>query len=303
MQHARNAHNALKNVVRVNIEKGWNEMDNATYIFQELRKAGATVEGACAMLGNLEAESGVIPCRVEGDYTPPYETSRRYANNVDNGIISRQTFISDGKGWGIAQWTYHNKNTNMGRKQAFYDYCRARSISIANLEVQTEFLIRELKADFGSVWAAMCNGASLKDCSDQILLRFENPYDKSEGVKNYRYGLGLSYYNRFKSGTAAPADQEPEQPPADQEPDTPETVYFPPRMLCEGMSGTDVRFLQDCLNYRGYKVTASGNFDADTKEQLKHYQADTAALDVDGVAGPLTFSAITDLKERTFKHE
>ena len=28
-----------------------------------------------------------------------------------------------------------------------------------------------------------------------------------------------------------------------------------------------------------------------------------AALDVDGVAGPLTFSAITDLKERTFKHE
>lgn len=278
-------------------------MDYAKYVFQELTKAGATVEGACAMLGNLEAESGIIPCRLEGDYTPPYEASRRYADNVDNGIISRQTFISDGKGWGLAQWTYYDKGSNKGRKQALYDYCRARSISIANLEVQTEFLIRELETDYGSVWAAMCNGSSLKSCSDSILIRFENPYDKSEGTKNYRYNLGMKYYNMFKNSSSSDGD---EGDMSDPETSDPTSGGTPPeewvgekctpeiRVLTKGTKGKDVAQLQFALLDAGYDLGKTGkykngidrDFGEKTETALKNYQAEsnlpsTGICDVD----------------------
>lgn len=276
-------------------------MDYPTYVFQELRKAGATVEGACAMLGNLEAESGIIPCRLEGDYTPPYEASRRYADNVDNGIISRQTFISDGKGWGLAQWTYHDKGTNKGRKQAFYDYCRARSISIANLEVQTEFLIHELKTDYSAVWAAMCNGSSLKSCSDSILIRFENPYDKSEGTKNYRYNLGMKYYNKFRNSAVPDGNQndisDPVAPASDSttpaewvgEKCTPEI-----RVLTRGTKGRDVYLLQKGLEDMGCefpKFGTDGDFGEETENALKDMQRN-CNLPVTGIADADTWQVI-----------
>jgi len=40
----------------------------ASYIYTELRKAGATFAGACAILGNIEAESRFIPNNVEDSY-------------------------------------------------------------------------------------------------------------------------------------------------------------------------------------------------------------------------------------------
>ena len=52
-------------------------MENALYIYLQLRKAGATHEGACGMLGNLQAESGIMPCRVEGAGTMDIQNAKR----------------------------------------------------------------------------------------------------------------------------------------------------------------------------------------------------------------------------------
>ncbi|MBQ7435455.1 MAG: peptidoglycan-binding protein [Oscillospiraceae bacterium] len=275
-------------------------MENALYIYLQLRKAGTTHEGACGMLGNLQAESGIIPCRVEGDYLPPFEASRRYADEVDNGIKTRWIFSRDARGWGLAQWTYRP------RKEALFDFCRERSISIANLEAQTDFLIRELKQDFRDVWNVLTTNHDLKACSDVVILKFENPADKSDGAKNTRFRMGYAISEKIQSAAATAATEEAkeETPPANSEtPDTAETVHFPPRMLCFGMSGTDVKFLQAALNYRGYTVPETGFFNAETVKQLRSYQADTETLVVDGVAGEKTFAALTDFKERTFCHE
>ena len=74
-------------------------------------------------------------------------------------------------------------------------------------------------------------------------------------------------------------------------------------VLCFGMSGTDVKFLQAALNYRGYSVPETGFFNAETAQQLRRYQEDTKTLAVDGIAGEKTFAALTNFRERTFNHE
>ena len=270
-------------------------MENALYIYMRLRQAGATHEGACGMLGNLQAESGIIPCRVEGDFSPPYEASRRYADEVDNGIKNRWLFARDARGWGLAQWTYYT------RKEALYDFCRDRSVSIASLEAQTDFLIMELKESFREVWNILTSNHDMKACSDAVIIKYENPADKSEGARNTRFRMACAVSEKVQNAAAEAQDVKEDTPPAQA--DTPETVCFPPRVLCFGMSGTDVKFLQAALCYRGYTVPETGYFNAETVQQLRRYQADTEALAVDGVAGEKTFSALTNFKERTFCHE
>lgn len=273
-------------------------MENALYIYLQLRKAGATHEGACGMLGNLQAESGIMPCRVEGDFSPPYDASRRYAEEVNGGIKTRWIFARDARGWGLAQWTYRP------RKEALYDFCMDRGVGIESLVAQTEFLIRELQSDFRAVWNVLTTNHDLKACSDAVILKFENPADKSEGARNTRFRMGAEISEKMQIAAAGGQEMKEDTPPAqDETPDAPEKVCFPPRVLCFGMSGTDVKFLQAALNYRGYTVPETGFFNAETAQQLRRYQEDTKTLAVDGIAGEKTFAALTNFRERTFNHE
>lgn len=164
-----------------------------------LIKAGMTDAGAAGMMGNLYAESGIIPDRVEilclnrlAEHQR-YYTDKSYTQFVDNNTISREEFLHPlpGKqyGYGLAQWT------SPGRKAGLYDLCKSRKKSIGDLETQLEFLISELRGSYPSVWNVVTTTNDILQASNIVLAKFEAPADTSSGVQYTRYSYGKAIYD------------------------------------------------------------------------------------------------------------
>ena len=116
-------------------------------IYDFLRGQGMTHEGALGVMGNLQAESGCESCRLQGDFELSRTRSKEYAEAVDSGQISRHVFSRDGMGWGIYQLTYWS------RKEGFYDYCKEKGKSIADLTAQLAYLCKEMRTDYFSLFS------------------------------------------------------------------------------------------------------------------------------------------------------
>ena len=166
--------------------------------WQHLIKAGATKEGAAGLMGNLYAESLCNPVCLENLCIQRYKerqskiyTSAVYGALVDDGTISRDEFIRPmgyQYGWGLAQWT------SPGRKGKLYDHCKAKKVSIGDLQAQLEFLITELQQSYPSVWHVLTTTDCIAEASDVVLTKFEMPADCSQAVKSSRAGYGQQIY-------------------------------------------------------------------------------------------------------------
>ena len=158
----------------------------ASYIYKELIRAGATHEGACAILGNIEAESRFIPNNVQ-DSSGLVDST--YTEQVDNGLYTN--FIFNEIGYGLAQWTYHT------RKKKFLEFMFSRGDSIGDLEGQVAFLIKEFKEDFPTIWRQVCSGKDVYTLTSLLLDKWENPK-----VKNLseRYSYALKWQSKFTKG-------------------------------------------------------------------------------------------------------
>lgn len=263
-------------------------------IYDRLRAHGMTAEGALAMLGNWDCESNCEACRLQGDFSADRAASREYAARVDAGTVSRDDFVRrgpNGGGWGLAQWTYWT------RKEALYDFARARGVSIAHEDMQIDFAVQELRTDFPGLWAQLCTSRDLHDLTRGVCAKYENP-----AVHNVdtRYAAALRIMEQLAAdgtpseggaqdgdaGSAAQPSTEPAQP------DAPDDAFWPPRMLCAGMHGADVMVLQALLIARGYHTGGvTGIFDNRTKNMVMAFQAE-GGLTPDGIAGPVTFKAL-----------
>ena len=145
--------------------------------------------GVSALMGNLVAESGLIPFRKQGDFSEGYTESLQYTNDVMSGAIPVDTFINDSIGYGLAQWTTSN------RKQGLYNLWRNNLLyGLGDVEVQVWYLLQELKTDYSSVYEALKNASSIREASDVVLHDFERPADQSEAVEIERARLGESVY-------------------------------------------------------------------------------------------------------------
>lgn len=154
--------------------------------------------GVAGLMGNLAAESGIIPYRVQGDNTPPYTFSQDYTAQVDSGTITESEFVNDGPnggGYGLAQWTYYTRKQNM-----YNLYKSGGYSSIGSIELGMDFLSQELQSEYPDVWDVLVNATSIREASDKVLHDFESPADQSEEVEEYRASLGQDIYNQY-SGT------------------------------------------------------------------------------------------------------
>ena len=70
---------------------------SAQTIFEQLRRAGCTVTGALAIMGNMKEERGLEACWVQGDFMADRSVSRDYANKVDNTLNGITCQQCDGK--------------------------------------------------------------------------------------------------------------------------------------------------------------------------------------------------------------
>lgn len=175
--------------------------------------------GTAGLMGNLYAESGIIPYRLQGDFTSGYSRSIAYTNNVNSGVYTETQFVNDSKGYGLAQWTYYS------RKQALYNKWRSGGYSsIGDMALGCDFLIDELSSSFSGVLAVLRTATSVREASDIVLHQFENPAQQGPDVEAYRASLGQGYYDRYAGG--GPTPPIPPDPPTPTQPNIPYWLLF-----------------------------------------------------------------------------
>ena len=127
-----------------------------------------TACGAAGLMGNLYAESGLIPTNLQNTYEKKLGyTDASYTAAVDSGAYTN--FAKDGAGYGLAQWTYHT------RKAALLAFAKAAGKSVGDLETQLAFLVHELGGSFPAVLSALKTAKTVRAASDVVLLKFERP--------------------------------------------------------------------------------------------------------------------------------
>ncbi|WP_446220673.1 phage tail tip lysozyme [Micromonospora sp. IBHARD004] len=146
-----------------------------------VRRYGYPVNGAAGLVGNLIAESGVIPERIEGsaEGTPmrAADFSGRVRTFTPDEIRDRDYTRRLGPklpGVGIAQWT--SRNRRAGLFSHSLQGRRPGSAILSDLDAQVDYLVTELRRDYGQVDATLRSpGITVDRASDVVLLRFERP--------------------------------------------------------------------------------------------------------------------------------
>ena len=136
---------------------------NEEKIWKFLKSKGFTDFGVAGLMGNLYAESGLSPINLQNSYEKKLNfTDQSYTQAVDNG--SYTNFVKDAAGYGLAQWTYWS------RKQNLLNYARSVGKSIGDLDMQLEFLCKELSG-YSAVWKTLQSAKSVFEVSNAVLLQ------------------------------------------------------------------------------------------------------------------------------------
>lgn len=240
-------------------------------IWKYLKAQGFTDYGVAGLMGNLYAESGLIPNNLENAYSTKFGLSdSEYTAKVDNGTYTN--FVKDSAGYGLAQWTYWT------RKQNLLNFAKSKNKSIADLDMQLEFLIKELKENYtNSVYKVLKNAKTILEASNAVLLKFERPANQGASVQSKRASFGQKYYDQYAKNTSS-------------------SVTFTSVSL--GSTGETVKKVQDILYKLGYTLTNKPNktgidgiFGTLTHQAVIDFQLKNNLKD-DGIVGKLTMAAL-----------
>lgn len=141
-------------------------------------------EDACyAILGNLQAESGLKSNNMQNTYEKRLGyNDETYTKAVNSGAYSRQKFAHDAVGYGLAQWTYWT------RKQALYDYCKAKHKNIDDAETQIDFLITEIRNN-SYLLKMLRYEIGIDHLTEQFMRLYERPANQSKAAIEGRVKL------------------------------------------------------------------------------------------------------------------
>ena len=115
--------------------------NNDEKIWNYLKAKGFSDYGAAGVMANTQAESGNNPQNLQNIYEKKLGfTDATYTAAVDNG--SYGNFVRDSAGYGLCQWTFWS------RKQNLLTFAQAQKKSIGDLEMQLDFLLKELSEGY-----------------------------------------------------------------------------------------------------------------------------------------------------------
>lgn len=233
--------------------------------------------GVAGLMGNLEAESGLVAGNLQNSYEKSLGmTDEEYTRAVDAGKYTN--FSSDHAGYGLAQWTYST------RKAALKELCDGTGASIGNQGAQVLYLMKEIEGSFPDVYRALKTATNIAEASDPVLLDFERPADQSEANLERRRARGQKFYDLYHDPEPVP----PTPQPGGQ-------CEVKARIIGIGDEGNDVKSLQGILEANGFDLEYCGGcdgiFGSGTEYALKAYQREHG-LKVDGEAGEETWSSM-----------
>ena len=178
--------------------------ENAVTVYTVLHSLGFTNQGIAGILGNLDAESGIKPNNLENSHESYLGyTDETYTSAVDNGYYKREQFLHDhmggsdtmGAGYGIAQWTYYT------RKAKLYDWAKRKHVSVANLLLQIDILVGELKAY--NIYDDLRTCIDVRKASNIMVTKFERPAGfNTAAVQNARYEKCMEYFDKMDNPQA-----------------------------------------------------------------------------------------------------
>ncbi|MBQ9015433.1 MAG: hypothetical protein IJ109_04870 [Firmicutes bacterium] len=195
-------------------ESSYAASSNADRIYAYLTGTmGLNMAAAAGVMTNLYAESGMQPNNLENAYNAAYGLSdSEYTSRVNKGIRSNgkytsgygktRYFTTDYCGYGICQWT------SLGRRSALLKLAVKKDVSIADLNMQLEFLKQELQGSYPQVWATLQNvpndasGAYL--AAAHFCAAFEIPANTNATAAS-RAKTALATYWKTYSGKSASA--------------------------------------------------------------------------------------------------
>lgn len=169
---------------------------NEEKIWNYLKSKGLSDYGVAGLMGNLYAESGLRPNNLQNTYEGKFGMAdAEYTELVDKGRYTN--FVRDSAGYGLAQWTYWS------RKEALLAYAKASKKSIGDLEMQLDFLLKELSS-YGLL-GRLKTVLTVLEASNIVLLEFEKPASMNTAatqVKRAEYGQ--KYFDKYaKKGSVS----------------------------------------------------------------------------------------------------
>ena len=172
-------------------------MNTEEKIWSFLKVQGLTDAGAAGLMGNIYTESGLRPNNLQNSCEKKLGyTDAAYTAAVDNGKY--KNFDTDRAGYGLCQWTHP------ARKKNLRFFAKSAGKSIGDLNIQLEFLMKELAESFSAVLAVLKKTDSVQAASDMVLLQFERPADQSEAAKARRASFGQKYFDKYaKKGSGS----------------------------------------------------------------------------------------------------
>ena len=224
--------------------------------------AGMTLEGACGLWGNIMAESGGKSNIAQRGSTSLSDDA--YTDAADCGSIN---FARDAVGYGLCQWTYKTRKANL------LNYAKRVGVSVGEHKMQLEFAVKELKTDYPSLWSCLTSTKDISTAARRVCTEYERPAVNNITV---RANYALAAYNEHGTTTVTETGE----------------VFWPPRTICEGMTGDDVAVAQALLKARGdADITIDGEFSTKLKNRVMVFQTYNG-LAADGIIGALTWTEL-----------
>jgi hypothetical protein len=158
------------------------ESERIVYVMKRLIEVyGYPADGAAGLVGNLSAESSVIPSRVEGS-NPPTPMRAEDLKGKIRTFTAAEVMNRNGANRmgpklgavGLAQWTEGSRRSGM-----FAWSYGGRSLGanvLYDMDTQIDYLVNELATKAAPVDALLRNpSTSRADASDEVVFRFEIP--------------------------------------------------------------------------------------------------------------------------------
>lgn len=160
-------------------------------ILQYLYKFIPNVYGLFGLAGNLYKESGILANNLQNTGNVKLGmTDAQFTAALDSGAYTKDQFINDRNGYGLAQWT------SAGRKKNLYEHIVAAKTSFGDAKAQCDFLVKEMKSSYSAVWKTLLSATSIQEASDMVLMKFEIPANAA-AKKAERAKAGQDLYDQY----------------------------------------------------------------------------------------------------------